>query len=266
MHIVVCLKQVPDPEGPSEAFAISSDGMRVEPKGIPPVISTYDDNALEVALRVKDANSASIKLTVLTLGLRISNAVMIKALAAGADDVIKVEDEIFETGRLDSMGTAVAVAAAIRKVGDVDVVFFGRQSADLNAGVTGIGVAKYLGIPVVTAALTLGFDNQDLVITRDSADGHEKVKITYPAVVVVGSEVGELRYPTMKQRQDAKKKPFTAWSSTDIGFDKNYSPKIILHGMAAVEMRQAQCEFIAGQSAEESGKLLAQRLREDKVL
>jgi electron transfer flavoprotein beta subunit len=265
MHIVVCLKQVPDPEGPSDAFVISQDGMKVEPKGIPPVISVYDENALEAALRVKDGASDGIRVTVLTMGNRISNAVMIKALAVGADDVTKLEGDVFESGKLDGMGNAGALAAAIRKMGDVGIVFTGKQSADWNVGMTGIGIANCLNIPVVTLAAQVGIDGSDLVIVRQTMEGHEKVKVAYPAVVIAG-EIGEVRYPTMKQRQEAKKKPFITWSAEDIGFDQHYKGKIVLRGLQAVEMRKANCVFMEGDTDQEKGVKLIERLRNDKVL
>jgi electron transfer flavoprotein beta subunit len=265
MHIVVCLKQVPDPEGPADAFVISSDKMKVEPKGIPPVVSVYDESALEAALRVKDSAPDKIKVTVLTLGNRISNAVMMKALAVGADDVTKVESSVLESGHLDSMGNARAIAAAIKKMGDVDIVFAGKQSADWNAGMTGIGIAHYLEIPVITMATQVGMDGADLVIVRQTAEGQEKLKVAYPAVVIAG-EIGEVRYPTMKQRQDAKKKPFVTWTVEDIGFADSYANKVILCGLQAVEMRKANCAFLTGDSPEETAKNLIGRLRNDKVL
>ena len=117
MHIVVCLKQVPDPEGPSDSFVIGDGGMKVEPKGIPPVVSIYDENALEAALRVKDTDPDKIRVTVLTLGNRISNAVMVKALAAGADEVLKIESEVFESGAPGQQGKCVGNFSCNKKNG-----------------------------------------------------------------------------------------------------------------------------------------------------
>ena len=97
MHIIVCIKQVPDPEGPSESFDINTELNQVNPIGIPPVLSLFDENALEAALRIKDAHGQDTKITILSIGKRVSNAVMIKALAAGADELIKVEDPCFDS-------------------------------------------------------------------------------------------------------------------------------------------------------------------------
>ncbi|MCP4683010.1 MAG: electron transfer flavoprotein subunit beta, partial [Desulfobacterales bacterium] len=75
MKILVCIKQVPDPEGPQDCFVINPETLRVEPKGIPPVLSLFDENALEAALRVKD-NNKDVNITVISIGKRISNAVL----------------------------------------------------------------------------------------------------------------------------------------------------------------------------------------------
>ena len=109
MHIVVCIKQAPDHEGPRESYEIDQDALRVVPRGIPPVLSLFDENALEAALRIKD-NSDDVKVTILSIGKKVSNAVMVRALAAGADELAKVEDERFDSHELDSWATAGVMA------------------------------------------------------------------------------------------------------------------------------------------------------------
>ena len=204
MHIVVCMKQVPDPEGPKDSFEIDQEAMKVVPRGIPPVLSLFDENALEAALRLKDVDKENNRVTILTVGNRISTAVILKALSAGADDVVKVEDDLFESGRLDSMGTAAVLAAAVNKMEDVDIVLVGRQSADWNAGVTGIGLGMLLKRPVAVNAMKVEADGSHFMVDRVIPGGHEKVRLPRPAVVAVSNEIGELRYPTMLQRKQAQ--------------------------------------------------------------
>jgi electron transfer flavoprotein beta subunit len=121
-------------------------------KGVPPVMSPFDENALEAALRIKDAHQAGIK--VLSLGHNLSKRVLRTSLAAGADGLILLEGELFED--LDSYTTALILAAAIRKIGEYDIIFTGRQAADWNAGVVGSGIAEFLGIPGVTTVREVG--------------------------------------------------------------------------------------------------------------
>ena len=267
MHIIVCVKQVPDPEGPQSCFAINPETNRVEPRGIPPVLNTFDESALEAALRIKDAGGEEVKITVLTLGHKISKNVMLKALAPGADELIQVEDETFAPGRLDSHGTARALAAAIKKAGEVDLVLAGRQAADWNAGQVGITLALELGMPVVTLASTMEFQEGFLLAERALLDRHEKVKCSLPAVVMVSSEIGVLRYPSLLQIKAAKKKPAVSWSAGDVGFDAQAARnRLTVRRLYEPELRSRDCVMIDGESPEEAGERLAQRLRQDGVV
>jgi len=267
MHIIVCVKQVPDPEGPQSCFVINSDTNRVEPRGIPPVLNTFDESALEAALRIKDAGGQEVKITILTLGHKISKNVMLKALAPGADELIQVEDETFAPGNLDSHGTTHALAAAIRKAGEVDLILVGRQAADWNAGQVGIGLALELGLPVITLASTMEFLDGSLLAERALLDRHEKVKCSLPAVVMVSSEIGVLRYPSLPQIKAAKKKPAVAWTAGDIGFDAQAAAnRIVVRRLYEPELKNRDCVMIDGESPEEVGSRLAERLRQDGVV
>jgi len=266
MNIIVCMKQVPDPEGPQDCFAINPETVRVEPRGIPPVLSLFDENALEAALRIKDMYGEEVKITLVTLGGRISNAVLQKALAVGADDLVKVEGDAFEPGGLDSFGTASALAATIRKIGTYDLILAGRQAADWNAGQVGIFLAGLLGHPAVTLAKKVDIQGEHVVVERLIPNGYETVRTKLPAVVVASNEVGEMRYPTMIQRRQAKKKPVTAWGASDIGLDGAPENRLVLKRLFAPEMRKGQCHLIDGETPDEAGRRLARRLRDDGIL
>ena len=266
MKILVCIKQVPDPEGPQDCFVINPELLRVEPKGIPPVLSLFDENALEAALRIKDGNPEEVHITVVSLGKRLSNAVLQKALASGADELIKVEDEAFEASALDSHGTAMALVAAIKKIGDYDLIMVGRQAADWNAGQVGLGIAALLDIPAVTLAGKVTVEGKDIIVERVLPNGYEVVKGPMPAVIIASNEVGELRYPTLKQRKEAKKKPAESWDAEDIGLEEPPPNKVVLKRLYTPEMRRGQCILIEGATPDEAGRSLAQRLRADGLL
>jgi len=266
MNILVCMKQVPDPEGPQDCFAINPDTVRVEPRGIPPVLSLFDENALEAALRIKDERGEGTKITLVTLGGRVSNAVLQKALAVGADDLVKVEGEAFDPAGLDSFGTASLLAAAIRRIGTYDLILAGRQAADWNAGQVGIFLGGILGLPVVTLARKVEIREEHVVVERLLPNGSETVRTKLPAVVVASNEVGELRYPTMIQRRQAKKKPVTAWGASDIGIEDVPRNRVALKRLFAPEMRVGQCRLVDGGTPDEAGRNLARRLRDDGIL
>ena len=266
MNVIVCMKQVPDPEGPQDCFVINPETVRVEPRGIPPVLSLFDENALEAALRIKDGHRDAVKVTVVSMGRRISNAVLQKALAVGADGLVKVEGGIFESGGMDSFATASALAAAVRKIGEYDLILAGRQAADWNAGQVGIFLAGLLGIPAVTLARKVDIRGEQAVVERLLPSGYEVVTAPLPAVVIASNEVGEMRYPTMIQRRQAKKKPVTAWGASDIGLDGAPENRLVLKRLFAPEMRKGQCHLIDGETPDEAGRNLARRLRNDGIL
>lgn len=267
MHIIVCIKQVPDPEGPRESFEINEDILRVEPKGIPPVLSLFDENALEAALRIKDQDKDNVKVSVLSIGKRVSNAVMIKALAAGADELIKVEDGAFDSEKMDSYRTASVLSAAIKKTGDYDMILVGRQAADWNAGQVGIHLSSILDIPCVTLARKIKPEGgEGILVERILANGYETVKTRLPALVMVSNEIGELRYPAMKERRVAKKKPVTAWDNEDIDLQALPENKIILKRLFSPEIPESNCLMIEGKTLSEAGKNLALKLKENGII
>ncbi len=267
MDIIVCIKQVPDPEGPQDCFVINPETLRVEPRGIPPVLSLFDENALEAALRIKDAcRDQDVKITVVSAGKKISNAVLQKALAVGADELVKVEDVAFESGALDSYATASILAAAIRKIGRYDLILAGRQAADWNAGQVGIGIAQFLGIPAVTLARKVEIQEGHALIDRVTASGYETVKAALPALIVASNEVGEMRYPTMIQRREAKKKPIIGWGAADLDQAGDLRNRLILKRLFPPAMRKGECTIVEGETPAEAGRNLAQRLAGDGVI
>lgn len=264
MRIIVCIKQVPDPEGPPSSFVINHELNRVEPRGIPPVLSPFDENALEAALRIKDDHK-DVKITLLSAGKKVSNAVLLKALSAGADELVKVEDEALDSATLDSHAAASVLASAIRKTGEYDLILAGRQAADWNAGQAGIGIAEILGIPVVTLARKVEIKDGAALVERLRPNGYETVKIPLPAVIMVSNEIGQLRYPTMIQRRDAKKKPVAEWKIEDIGIN-SLNGKVVLRRLYSPVLRKGQCVIVEGSTPEEAGKNLALRLKNDGIL
>src|SRR4030042_5066178 len=116
MRIIVCIKQVPDPEGPPSSFVVNSELNKVEPKGIPPVLSIFDENALEAALKIKDEMNGQCQVIVLSIGKKMSDAVLQKALAVGADELFKVEDESMDSSELASYSISSALSAAIKTI------------------------------------------------------------------------------------------------------------------------------------------------------
>ncbi len=262
MHIVVCMKQVPDPESPPESFAINQETLRVEPQGIPPVMSLFDENALEAALKMKDADKDGTKITVLSAGKRLPDAVMLKSLAAGADALAKVEGADLDNMALNARGTAHVLAKAIETIGDVDLILAGRQAADSNAGQVGAEIAAALDLPLVTMARKISPDSDSVIVERVLADGHEVVKASMPCVVVASNEVGELRYPAMAERRKARKKPVSSTGTGDVGADPIPEAGAGLKGLEYPAAKERQCQIIPGDDPARAAKALMEKLKD----
>src|SRR5512136_2985520 len=214
MELIVCVKQVPDPEAPPASFKVDAATNKVvPPPGVAPVVSTYDETAVEAALKVKDAKAGS-KVTVLSLGNSLVRDVVKKPLAMGADTLVLLEDPAYEDG--DSFSTATALAAAIKKIGKFDIIFCGRQAADWDAGQVGAGIAEFLGIPSVTPAKKVDFAGGKVTVERVITDGYEVVESTAPMLISVSNELGEPRYPKLKGIMAAAKKQPINWKASDI--------------------------------------------------
>jgi len=266
MNMIVCVKQVIDPEAPPASFKIdASSNQVVPPPGIPPVISPFDEQAVEAALRIKDAQGG--KITTISLGINLLRDVVKKPLSMGADELVLLEDEAFIDG--DSWSTAYALAKAIEKIGEYDIIFCGRQAADWDAGQVGSGIAEILGLPSVTLARKVEVSDGKARVERVAADGYQVVEVSLPALITVSNELGEPRYATIKGIMAAKRKEPIIWKPADIGVEPS---KIGASGRRTKMLklfqpvREGACEIVEGESPEEAAVNLAQRLREAKLL
>jgi electron transfer flavoprotein beta subunit len=263
MRIIVCMKQVPDPAAPPSGITVDSEAKRViMPQGTPPVISPYDENALEAALKIKDAQGATV--TVLSAGKNLAKTVLRKSLAAGADELILLEDNTFE--KLDSYATAHLLATEIKDLGEYDLILCGRQAADTDAGQVGSGIAEVLKIPGITAACKVELGNGKVTVERVVSDGLEEVEAPTPALVTVSSEIGDLRYPGVKDVMAAQKMPITVRKGPELGVDVSGLKSLNMVNLSAPPGRQTECQFVEGETPEEAGANLAQKIREAKLL
>ena len=193
MNIIVCIKQILDPDIPPAKFKVDTGTLKViPPEGIPPVINPYDANAVELALQLKEKLAGHV--TVLTIGGGSVTDAVKHALAMGADEAFVLQDEAFRGS--DSYSIAVILAKAMQKMGSFDLVLFGRQAADWDEGLVGPIVAENLGLPLVTQVKAIAAEGTELRFTRVTLEGKQVYGAAMPAVVTVGSEVGKPRLPT----------------------------------------------------------------------
>ena len=260
MNIIVCVKQVPDPEIPPAKFKIDPEAKKViPPVGVPPVISVYDERAVEAACRLKDKNGG--KITVVSMGSEKAADVVKHAISMGADDGFVLQDAAFEN--LDSFGTAYVLERAIQKISAYDLVLCGRQAADWSAGQVGSILAETLGIPVITLACDIQLADKMLRVKRIVNDGFEVLEAPMPSLVTVSSEIGLPRLPAGMRLMMVRKKQIPIWKAQDIGAESSRLDKASAHTEVtglSVPVRKTQCEIITGNTPGEAAVNLAQRI------
>lgn len=264
IKIVVCMKQVIDPDIPISLFKIDPENKKaLPPEGTPPLLSSFDENALEAALKIKDVQEAQI--FVLSLGAKIAKPVIKKTLAFGVEEVILLENEAFEN--LDGYSTAYILASAIKKMGDCDLILCGRQAADTDAGQVGPGIAEFLDVPSITVANKVEVIDGKIRAERETEDGYQIVEAPMPAVITANNKIGVLRYPVLKAVIAAQKRKIPTWSVEEIGIDEFAVNRTTLSELYIPERKTVNDQVILnGDAPEDNAEKLAFMLREANII
>jgi electron transfer flavoprotein beta subunit len=229
------------------------------------VISPFDEQAVEAALRIKDAKSG--KVTVISMGALTVEKILKHTLAMGADEAVLLNDPAFDDS--DSYSTAYVLALAIKKIGQFDFIFCGRQAGDFDMGQVGSGIAELLGIPSVTLAKKIEAQDAKARVERAFPDGYEVIEVLLPALITVSNELGASRYPSMKGIMASKKKNVLVWNAKEINAEAS---RIGSAGRRTsmlklfIPVRESKCEIISGENEEDKANKLALKLREVKLI
>jgi electron transfer flavoprotein beta subunit len=254
IRIIICAKEIPDPEAPLSDVSVDAERMEVIVDA-PQVISPFDENALEAALRIKEDTEARI--TVLSLGKKVSDTVLRKSLAAGADELILLQDDAFE--KLDSHSIASALADAIRKIGEYDLILTGRQAGDWDSGQVGMILGEILGLPCINLAREIKVEDGNVLVKKYIPGGYEQVRARMPALVTVSNEVGELRYISrtkmLKMLRGAASIP--SWRGEDFVSGREELQKMGIVELSSPPDMRRDCEFLDGATPDEKAEKLA---------
>lgn len=189
LKIVVLAKQVPDTRNVGKD-AMTPEGT-VNRAALPAIFNPDDLNALEQALRIKEQNPGT-SVGVLTMGPPRAGEIIRQSLYRGADTGWLLTDRLFAGA--DTLATSYALATAIKKIGDVDLVLGGRQAIDGDTAQVGPQVAEKLGLNQVTyAEEILGIENGVATVRRRIDGGQETVKVPLPAVITVNGSAAPCR-------------------------------------------------------------------------
>ena len=256
MKIIACIKQVPD----SEAKVRAENGQ-VTWGDAPLVINPFDEYAVEGALQQKEANGGTV--TALCIGPESAREALKHALAMGADDAILVSDPALT--ELDTAGAARILAAAIQKIGGVDMVMFGRQTLDNGAGITAAQTARILGWPMLGLVGQIKVQEGSATVERVIEEGRQTVSGKLPAVLSVVQSIGEPRYPSFMGIRKASKATIQVWSLGDLGVS---APQAVIKRTELMNppVQETTIEIISGESPAEIADKLADKILAEKVL
>lgn len=200
LNIIVLAKQVPDTRNVGKD-AMKADGT-VNRAALPAIFNPEDLNALEQALKLKEMYPGT-KVTILTMGPGRAAEIIREGLYRGADNGVVLSDRAFAGS--DTLATSYALSAAVRKMGNFDLIIGGRQAIDGDTAQVGPQVAEKLGLPQVTyAEEIISADNGQVTVKRRIESGVETVKAPYPLVVTVNGSADACRPRNAKSLQKYK--------------------------------------------------------------
>jgi electron transfer flavoprotein beta subunit len=217
MHIVVCIKQVPD-SSQIRVHPVTNTIMR---QGVPAIVNPYDLFALEEALRLKDVHGAHV--TVLCMGPPQAEAALRKAISFGADDAILVTDRAFAGS--DTLATSFALASTIAQINRnmaVDLVFCGKQTIDGDTAQVGPGIAKRLDLQLLTYVSqveSVDTERRDIIVQRRAEGGVQVLKTRLPCLITMLEGSNEMRFATQAGIFRAARHPVKIWDKTAAGIE-----------------------------------------------
>ncbi|MDF2659596.1 MAG: electron transfer flavoprotein beta subunit/FixA family protein [Paenibacillus sp.] len=269
LHIVVCIKQVPD-----------SREIRIDPKtntlirqGVPSIVNFYDMHGLEEALRIKDEQGARV--TVVTMGPPPAEKGLKECISLGADEAVLVTDRGFAGA--DTLATSYVVAKTIRKIeetwGPADIVFCGKQTLDGDTGQVGPGVACRLDLEQLTyvgQVVDVNPAERTVTVNRNLEDGVETVRTRMPVLITALKELNKVRRASLPGMIRAARYKPVVWTTADFpDLDKT---KIGLKGSPTIvsktwvpEVKAVQTTMVEGDGEAQMAERLADLLW-DKAL
>ena len=214
MKIIVCVKQVPN----TNEIKINPETGTLIRDGVESILNHDDANALEEALKIKDGDPETT-VTVLTMGPPQAKEMLQECIAMGADEAILLSDRTL--GGSDTWATSNALAAGIRKIGDFDLIFAGRQAIDGDTAQVGPQIAEKLNLPQVTYVKEFKMEaDGSVLVKRALEDGYEELKVPTPCVLTAIKDLNTPRYMSIRGILRAGQAEIKVWDADAIGVDK----------------------------------------------
>ncbi|MGQ9663071.1 MAG: electron transfer flavoprotein subunit beta/FixA family protein [Kiritimatiellia bacterium] len=257
MHIVVCVKQVPE-----------TGNVKIDPKtntlmreGVQSIINPFDMYAIEEGIRLKERVGA--KVTAISMGPPQAESALRDAISMGVEEGILISDRAFAGS--DTWATSYTLSLAIRKLGEVNLILCGKQASDGDTAQVGPGIAAHLDLPQITCVRKIReIDEKHILAERLLENGHEVIEAPLPCLLTVVKEINEPRLPSLKGKMNARKAKIPTWTAADLDAEKD---KIGLDGSPTKVIRifnpapRAGGEIFHGEPEETVTKLV-ERLKD----
>lgn len=214
MHIVVCVKQVPD----TKIIKINPKTNTLDRKSAPAILNPYDANAVQEAVKIREKTGGTI--TLLSMGPPQATAVIKKGLEIGADKGFLISDRAFAGA--DTLATSYALSKALEKINKdlpIDMIICGKHAIDGDTGQVGPGIARRLDIPPVTSVIEVSEVNQKektVLIRRKLTSGYEIIQAELPCLLTVEKEINEIEYSPMTNMIKAARYEPVIWTVNDL--------------------------------------------------
>ena len=263
MNVIALVKQTPD----TAQLSAAMDGLKLSAEGGPRIVNPWDEYTLETAIQAREAHGG--KVTALCLGPPEAAEALKTALAMGVDEAVLVSDPAMADS--DCLTSARILVAAIRKVGEFDLIVGGRAAIDGNTAATAVQVAALLDVPLISYVADI--TNLDPAARTISAvrlleKSRETVASRLPALITVVKEINEPRYPSLIGIRKAARADIPVLGCDELGLQAAG----VGAGASAVDwrserppVREADVEMIDG-GPEDAARTLVDRLLEEKVI
>jgi electron transfer flavoprotein beta subunit len=261
MNIVVCIKQILDPEIPARDFRVDAAKLEAERGSANLVTNIFCENALETALQLRERKGAG-KITAVSYGPPSAEDSLRKALAMKADAAALVVKE--GVPNPDPLAVAQVLAAAIRTLESVDLIMVGRESGDWGAGQTGALLAEELGLPCVSFVDHIEASNGKVLLRRQTDTGWEVFEATLPVVVTITNDEHNVpRIPKVRDVMTSYRQPLQTWKLEDLGIAFGSASNSYYEvSQLSVPQKETRCEFVAGDTLDEKVGAFARRIVE----
>lgn len=238
MRIIVPIKQVPE----TNAVKMDEESGTMIRDGVEAIINPLDLYAIEVAIQLREQHDGEV--IAISMGPPKAIKALKEAIAMGCDSAVLLSDKAFAGA--DTWATSYVLAAAIKRMGDCDMIICGERATDGDTGQVGPGIASFLDMPVLTYIGKVDeVTGEKAVAHRLVEDGYEVLETSLPAVLTVVKEVGDPRLPTLRGKQKAKQAEIPTWAASDLDVEDdklglNGSPTRVVKIFRPTVMRECE--------------------------